>query len=170
MPDHDHVAREFAVETNFQKLARRPGGISREQALKQAEAEIATYKPGFEAWLNAEIEKLFALVPDIGTGQPSDLSWIEAADIHSQRLADVAATMSYQFVSFVAANLCVIFEAIRNGAAYDEDVIACHIGALQLARQEQYRRISATDLPELSDGLRRVLNSPRLQPKLAPDD
>jgi hypothetical protein len=33
-------ARIFSVETNFQKMARRPGGIQREQALMNAETEL----------------------------------------------------------------------------------------------------------------------------------
>ena len=41
MPDNDsNDARIFPVETNFQKMARRPGGILREQALMNAEIEL----------------------------------------------------------------------------------------------------------------------------------
>ncbi len=41
VPDNDSKdARVFSVETNFQKMARRPGGILREQALMNAEKEL----------------------------------------------------------------------------------------------------------------------------------
>jgi hypothetical protein len=41
VPDNDsNDARIFPVETNFQKMARRPGGILREQALMNAEIEL----------------------------------------------------------------------------------------------------------------------------------
>ena len=33
-------AREFAVETNFQRMACRPGGIPRAQALRNAKKEV----------------------------------------------------------------------------------------------------------------------------------
>jgi hypothetical protein len=41
MSDNNSVyARVFPVETNFQKMARRPGGISRERALRNAKTEV----------------------------------------------------------------------------------------------------------------------------------
>jgi hypothetical protein len=41
MSDNNSVyARIFPVETNFQKMARRPGGISRERALRNAKTEV----------------------------------------------------------------------------------------------------------------------------------
>jgi hypothetical protein len=42
VPDNNSKkdARIFSVETNFQKMARRPGGIQREQALMNAETEL----------------------------------------------------------------------------------------------------------------------------------
>jgi hypothetical protein len=154
-------AREFYTETNFQKQARRPGGIARDQAVKNAVANIEMLKPSFEDWLNEQINALVKSIPK-GGSIPAGLSWIDAADINSQRLADVAATMDYRFMSFVAKNLSLIFDAIRNGAEYRGDVIECHINALRLSRQQQYRELRSEDLPELSEGLRRILESPRL--------
>lgn len=164
--DDDDSAREFHVVTNFQRMARRPGGVTREQAVQKATAAIETFKPGFKDWLDRELDELLQVVPGPEGISEKELSWIDVADMHCQRLADVAATMDYQFVSFVAANLCVIFEAMKKGAEYHPEVIACHVDALQLASREQYRRLRAEDLPELTEGLRRVLDSPRLQPRL----
>jgi hypothetical protein len=155
-------AREFQVVTNFQKQARRPGGIARDKALRNADANIDLLKPAFEDWLDEEINALVRNIPIDEPSNHSDLSWIDAANINSQRLADVAATMDYQFVSFVAKNLSLIFDAIKNGAEYHSDVITCHVNALRLARQQQYRELRSEDLPELSEGLRRILESPRM--------
>jgi len=157
----DDNAREFYTETNFQKQARRPGGIARDKALKNADANIEILKPGFEDWLDEEINSLVQTIPDEESSKFAGLSWIDAADINSQRLADVAATMDYQFTSFVAKNLSLIFDAIRHGSEYRSDVITCHINALRLSRQQKYRKLRSEDLPELSEGLRRILESPR---------
>jgi hypothetical protein len=43
--------RTFPVETRFQKLARRPGGLPRAQAIEAAQAKIEESKPEFETWL-----------------------------------------------------------------------------------------------------------------------
>jgi hypothetical protein len=157
---------EFDIETNFQRMARRPGGVTRDRAIQNADRNIETFKPGFETWLDNELARLLQTIPSDPAMQMNDLSWIPAADAKCQRLADVAATMDYQLMSFVANNLCLIFDAIRNGAAYRGDVIDCHVSALRLARQRQYRKMRSEDLPELSDGLRRILESPRLQPRM----
>jgi len=154
-------AREFYTETNYQKQARRPGGNARDQAIKNADANIEMLKPSFEDWLNEQINALVKIIPKGESSIPAGLSWIDAADINSQRLADVAATMDYRFMSFVAKNLSLIFDAIRNGSEYRGDVIECHINALRLSRQQQYRELRSEDLPELSEGLRRILESPR---------
>jgi hypothetical protein len=157
---------EFYVETNFQRMARRPGGMTRDRAIQNADRNIDTFKPGFETWLDSELTRLLQIIPSDAAKQMKDLSWIEAADAKCQRLTDVAATMDYQLMSFVANNLCMIFEAIKNGAEYRGDVIDCHVSALRLARQRQYRKMRSEDLPELADGLRRILESPRLKPRM----
>ena len=88
------------------------------------------------------------------------------ADVHCQHMADVSATMGYEFVSYVASNLCLMFDAIRQGADYRRDVMACHVDALMLGRKDKFRRMRPEDVPELTEGLRRVLGSQK--PKAPP--
>ena len=163
----DYEAREFHVETKFQKMAKRPGGVSRDQALTNAQVSVATLKPGFETWLDDEIAVLLRSVPKDG----DDLSgkhWMDAADSHCQNLADVSATMGYEFVSYVANNLCLMFDAIRQGADYRRDVMKCHVDALLLGRKDKFRRMKPEDVPELTEGLRRVLASQKPKAATAP--
>jgi hypothetical protein len=94
----------------------------------------------------------------------SDASRIEAAYLHACRMRDVGATMGYELVSFVANNLCQIFEAINAGAEYRGDLIGCHIEALLLAKQERYRSMRPEQLPELSNILRRVVEVASIAP------
>jgi hypothetical protein len=158
----DYEAREFHVETKFQQMAKRPGGVSRDQALTQAQVSVATLKPGFETWLDDEIAHLLKVIPRDGDDQ-KDQRWMAAADVHCQHLADVSATMGYEFVSYVANNLCQMFEAVKQGADYRRDVMACHVDALMLGRKDKFRRMKPEDVPELTEGLRRVLTSPKLK-------
>ena len=158
----DYEAREFHVETKFQQMAKRPGGVSRDQALTQAQVSVATLKPGFETWLDDEIAALLKVVPKDGD-DPKDQRWMATADAHCQHLADVSATMGYEFVSYVANNLCQMFDAIKQGADYRRDVMACHVDALMLGRKDKFRRMKPEDVPELTEGLRRVLASPKLK-------
>ena len=156
----DYQAREFHVETKFQQLAKRPGGVLREQAILNAQTTVATLKPGFETWIDDEIALLLKVIPPEGADL-HDRAWMKTADAHSQHLADVSATMGYEFVSYVANNLCLMFDAIRQGAEYRRDVMACHLDALVLGRKDKFRRMKPEDVPELTEGLRRVLESPK---------
>ena len=167
--NNDKKVREFHVETTFQEMARRPGGLPRDQALKRAESNIDAFKPTFAAWLNEQLDELLGAIPDNESAEFEQSEWIYTADKYSQYLADVAATMDYQFVSLVTNNLCMIFEVIKRGAERNGEIITCHIDALRLARRQDYRGLRPEDLPELSEGLRRVLDSPRLQPQIDGD-
>jgi len=162
--DDDYEAREFHVETKFQQFAKRPGGVPRDQAIINAQSTVATLKPGFETWLDDEIAQLQRAIPPAGNDL-KDRAWMKIADDHSQHLADVSATMGYDFVSYVANNLCLMFDAIRQGADYRRDVLVIHLDALVLGRKDKFRRMKPEDVPELTEGLRRVLESPKLKAK-----
>ncbi len=158
----DGEAREFHVETKFQQYAKRPGGIPREQAVVNAQTTVAALKPNFETWIDDEMAKLMKIIPEEGP-DIDDSAWMNAADVHCQRLADVSATMGYDFVSYVANNLCLMFEAIKRGADYRRDVMICHLDAMALGRKDRFARMKPEDVPDLTDGLRRVLDSPNLK-------
>ena len=158
----DYEAREFHVETKFQLLAKRPGGVTRDQALVNAQTTVATLKPGFETWLDDEMTLLLKVIPREGADL-KDRAWMSTAETYSQHLADVSATMGYEFVSYVASNLCLMFDAIKQGAEYRRDVMVCHLDALVLGRKDKFRRMKPEDVPELTEGLRRVLESPKLK-------
>ena len=154
--DQNPDAREFFADSRFQKLARRAGGVSRDAAIQRAQATIDGSKPGFQDWLDVELNELRALTQKAAAGGFSDLSWLEAADEHCRHIRDVGTTMGYQLLTFVANSLSDVLEAVAAGAEYRNDLVDCHVEALLLAKQEQYRNMRPEQLPELSSGLRRV--------------
>ena len=151
-------AYTFFVETRFQQMARRPGGVPREQALENAQSNIEERKPEFEAWLDAELQNLGEAVRNVqaGTAQPG---WADDVCFRSRQLRDLGATMGFVLLTFIANNLCEILEAAPAGHECDMETITCHLDALFLARQEQYRNMRPEDLPELTKGLRLVKES-----------
>jgi hypothetical protein len=164
-------ARTFHVDTRFQKLARRPGGISRERALENAQAQIEENKPDFETWLDGELKALVAVVAKVeaGTAEPH---WAEAVSSHCRQLRDIGSTIGYPLLTFIASNLCDILENPNKGVDINLETINCHVDALQLARQARYRNMRPDQLPELTGGLRRVAEFLRVSPddvRIAPD-
>jgi len=151
---NDQNVRIFSVETRFQKLARRPGGVPRERAIEQAQLKIDEVKPGFDDWVDGELQKLADVVRD---GQaPAGMDWIEAANRHSRQLRDVGTTMDYELLTFVAGSLCEMLDAVIAGSECDMESIHCHIDALFLSRQPHFRGVKPDQVPELTSGLRRV--------------
>lgn len=83
----DKSVRIFPVETQFQKLARREGGIPREKAIEEANAKVEEIKPGFEDWLAKELEILDGIVKTAKTGEAGP-DWAEQANHHSRQLPE----------------------------------------------------------------------------------
>jgi len=147
--------RTFPVETSFQKLARRPGGLPRSQAIEAAQAKIDETKPEFETWLDRELQDLVDLMSAVRDGSAKP-HWVEELSSHCRQLRDIGTTMGYTLLTFIANNLCDILENPSRGLEGNLEMITCHIDALLLARQAQYRDLRPDQLPELTGGLRRV--------------
>jgi len=148
-------AREFAVETDFHRKARRPGGVTRNQAVGDAKAQIESLKEEFTDWLKNGLERLQSAI-QLAETYPANATLIEDAFRSSCELRDIGTTVGYELVTFVANRLCEVLTAIQNGAAYDKELIRCHLDALQLARQDTYKNVSPDQVPDLCDGLRRA--------------
>jgi chemotaxis protein histidine kinase CheA len=148
-------AREFPVETDFQKKVRRAGGVTRNQAVGNAEAQIETLKEEFTDWLKDGLTRLQNAI-QLAETYPDNAMLIEDAFRSSCELRDIGTTVGYELVTFVANRLCEVLDAMRNGADYDKVLIRCHLDALQLARQDSYKNVGPDQVPDLCDGLRRA--------------
>ena len=149
-------ARIFPVDTRFQKMASRKGGISREKAIEQAQSRIEQAKPGFDEWLDAELREFGGLIKTAEAGQANP-DWIERANFRSRQLRDSSTMFGYELLSFIANSLCEILDAMEAGRKGNMESIACHMDAIALARRKSYRRLKPEQVPELTKGLRRVV-------------
>jgi hypothetical protein len=154
--DSKGEAQTFFVDTHFQRMARRPGGLPRELAIERAQAQIDELKPEGTDWLDRELKELDVRVRQAG-GNFSDESELDRAIQSCCQLRDVGASVGFELFTFIANNLCEILEAIKSGAAYEKNMILCHIDALFLASKNPYRSLRPEQLPEMTSGLRRVV-------------
>lgn len=153
--DTEAEARIFDVETRFQTMARRPGGVPRDQAIEHANGSIDEMKPGFDEWAGNELHGLSDAIAQARAGMPVD-TWLEKAGLHCRAVRDVGTTVDAELVTFVADSLCDILGAMEAGSKCDVDTLLCHLDALMLVRQPAYRGMSPEQLPELTRGLRRL--------------
>jgi len=156
-------AHIFYADTRFERMARRTGGVIREQALDRAQAHVDEMKSGFSEWLDGELLALSSALSQ-AEQNPSDTSSLDRAYGSCCHLRDVGGTMGYELVTFVARNLCEVLDAIKAGAVYDKDTVDCHVNAFFLAKAEQYRHLRPEQVPEMASGLRRVVELASLVP------
>ncbi|MET0868317.1 MAG: hypothetical protein ABWY35_09455 [Pseudorhodoplanes sp.] len=156
MSDKPANVRIFAVNSRFQQMARRPGGVPREIAIAQAQAHIDDYRTDFVDWVERELQ---ALSDTFYSAEGSAIGEAKIADMYRLccQLRDTGTTMGLTLLTFVSDNLCRVLDAIRSGATYDPAMIECHIDALALARKEPYRSMSPDHFPDMTRGLQRVL-------------
>jgi len=60
-------------------------------------------------------------------------------------------------LTFIADSLCEILDATKGGASFDLESVACHVDALMVVKKKSYRGLKPEQLPELTDGLRKVV-------------
>lgn len=150
--------REFEVDDHFGRLARSPGGMSRNAALARAAAEIERVKPQIAEQIKEDCKRLEAALRAAGAAGGLDATSVSEAHAISQQLRDVAETVGYALVGLIASNLCIIFDALEAGRIdYPAAVIECHFSALRLALSRRYQNKSLKDLPELSAGLMQIV-------------
>jgi hypothetical protein len=153
----------FFPDTRFERMARRAGGLTREQAVSGAQKQIEELQSDFGPWLAKQLKDLRIALADLPDGSCFTSRMGDGQRICSQ-VQDVGATMGYSLVTFVANALYEILETVKAGAPYDKDMVGCHIDALFFVIQEPYRNMSPDDLPELSAGLRRLADIASISP------
>ena len=154
--DSNQEAKVFSVETRFQKMARRPGGVSRDKALARAQSNIDELKPEFSGWLDRELQELTVAIRLLES-HPQDVFRIEEAHRRSCQLRDVGTTMGFELVTIISHNVCKILAAIKDGAPYHKDTVDCHLDALVLTSKAPYCHMRPEQVPEMTGGLRRLV-------------
>jgi hypothetical protein len=146
----------FLVETRFEKMAKRPGGLPRDQAIKNAQGIIEQLKPDFADWIGRKIGEAIAAIRRIEEA-PIDSDDIDTTYRMCGELRDVGATMGFGLVTAVSGNLCEILDALKAGAPLHKEALECHVNALALSILAPYRNLSPDQVPEMMDGLTSVV-------------
>ena len=85
-------------------------------------------------------------------------------------MCDSAGTLQFELLSFIANSLCDVLDVIQRDNRDNMESITCHMDALMLARQKSYRRLRPEQVPELTKGLRRVVEHVTILPPGAEED
>jgi len=149
--------REFKVDDNFSRQARTPGGPPRDAALERAKAELARLKPRLENYVKAESERLAAALVAAQARDGDYAVHVGNAYDASRNIRDVAESIGYELIGFIATNLCTVIEtADAARIEYPADIIDCHREAFALALSSAYLNKTLDELPELFGGLLKI--------------
>jgi hypothetical protein len=142
-------------ESRFERMARRPGGISEEEALENAQKELAQLKPAVGQFVEAECDKLLAALESAKIDGSERDAKVAVADVCSRLIRDVAGNADFVLVGLVAKSLCELFELLaESDVDYPMAVVECHVDALRLARRPEYRGKQIDQfVPQLVDAL-----------------
>jgi len=170
MTNNRSAHKEFEVDHNFGRMARSPGGVSREAALQRAAAEVERLKPKVTEHIKQELSRLETAARQAGAAEQSSAAVAEAYAA-CQNLRDVAESVGYSLVGLIATNLCTIFEEVEaTRIAYPAAIIDCHLEALRLALSEPYHGKKPDEFPELSAGLVQIAQIAKDKDKVTDPD
>jgi len=158
MSEKSSDAKVFPVDSRFQQLARRPGGMPRAQAIERAQAGVDEIKQTFGDWFDKELDGIIVALPHSARGYADPGVWLDVVLFHCRQLRDVGTTMGHELVTFIAGNFCEVLEAIKAGAEPNAELIQLHVEALRMSKQDKYKSSTPADFPELSSGLHKLLS------------
>jgi hypothetical protein len=142
------------VDDRFGRLARSSGGLSRLAAMQRAEAELEHAAPGVAQYIRIECKRLETTLLAARAQDENLPQFIAEAYLTSQHLRDVAGSVGFSLIGFIATNLCTIFETMEAAHIdFPAAVMDCHLDALRLAQSRDYEGKELADVPELSAGL-----------------
>jgi hypothetical protein len=146
--------RIFDVDNAFGRKAGEPGGPPRQAAIDRAQRELMLMRPRLTEYMMGECRRLEAALSAARDGDADYASLVREAYAASQNVRDVAASIGFPLLGFIATNLCTVIETADEARMdYPAAVIDCHFDALRLARSDSYEAKQLAEVPELSGGL-----------------
>jgi hypothetical protein len=111
-------------------------------------------QPRIEDYVKLESKSLEAALMAARQKDECYVTNIRNTYVASQNIRDVADSIGYSLIGFIATSLCTIIEA-TDAAAIEcpAAIFDCYYQALRLALTRKYVKKSLKELPELSAGL-----------------
>ena len=150
-------ARKIKSVSRFAVMARRPGGVSREKAVAQADQRLEKMKAKYLDWVARDLLALERCIDAVHQLEGARLEDMETAYAKSAEIRDLGATFGFPLTTEVADRLCELIHRLRYAGAYNYDALQAHLASLQLVCTEAFKGRQAADEKPLLDGLSRVI-------------
>ncbi len=142
--------RLLTIETRFETLARRPGGVPRNSAIATANSNIAATAPDFCRALTARIEKLEKSLNDDVPDSVISATGPFMSEINELR--DIGAIVGFPSVTLIAGELCRLFDKADGGTR--NATVGCFVRSLSLCMRREYRHTDQSEVQRLVTNLK----------------
>ena len=142
----------------YHRLAKRTGGIPRDEAIQRANVFIESVKSKYHEWVFDDILRLEEAVVALrgrSTPNPED---IENAYHRARVIRDLGTTMGYPLVTAVTDSLCELLHRFKNANVCDEVSVEAHFCALLLVISPGYAVGNRGGIEDLLFDLRRAVD------------
>lgn len=145
--------------TRFHRMAKRAGGISRDEAIKRSNAFLETAKSKYHEWVAEDVLRLETALAALRGQTEPDPEALENAYHRTRVIRDLGDTMGYPLVTVVADSLCELLYRFKNANVYSERSVDTHFWSLQLVSTPAYKGEAKEATDNLLSGLRRVVDT-----------
>lgn len=144
--------RVVQVETSFERKTRQPGGLGRADAVAAAEKSILEMRSSIEKTIDekmAELETAFSNAGASGGSLDAQLRvMLELATV----LRDLGGVVGFNLMTYVSESLCKFLYLFESRGGFEKAVVDCHLKAIRLVRNENFRMLQPADVPQLQAG------------------
>ncbi|MGD0190066.1 MAG: hypothetical protein ABSD74_04945 [Rhizomicrobium sp.] len=159
----------FRVPGRLANLLRAPGGVSREDALVQADSELETIRETSCAGLIELTDEIETSLASAMQQNPPTLSRTEMENIlnKAEGIVSIASLFGYDDLGSVAQSLCKLVLAMQDRDLNIVDPIAVHIRAMRLVGPDSGQH-PPQELETMLAELRKIFGFVAKIPKRAP--
>jgi hypothetical protein len=156
----DNGSEVIKVRSRFASLAKRPGGMSIDDAVAAAEEAIQEKAAEYPAWLNADLTGLLAELDIAGAATRPEIRKAAIGRSYERacRIRDLGSTFEFFLVTDVADQLCELLLRMVRADRIDLDQTRLFLGSLQLVGSAQYRGVRPSQAGGLVEGLQKIVN------------
>lgn len=146
---------------SFQERAHKPGGLSREEALRRAEQAIENLDINYPEVAAPKVKTIFGYIVRMTKGETLSPEDQEAMYRESHDIKGQGGSFGYPLLSEIAASLCVCIEHGNKENTHYIAILNNHITALKLILEKNIKGAGGKAEQELIKTIQEVTNKIR---------
>ena len=165
------------VESRLSKLALKPGGVSKADAIANASTAIDGLRTDYPDWLEKDLASLQEAIAVANENGGEDRAALDAIYRKAAQIRDLGTSFDFPLITAAADSLCELVYRLIENQAYDSRSIDCHVTALNYLKQPKSQTADDKQSMPLVRGLKALVERyerpkppPETEPPVSEDD